>query len=96
MKRGLIKNKKYNRDFYLKWGTLGLKISLLFVFLIFIVLLYLLFLQTRDLYEIYNVLFVFPDFSGFLFMYAGVILFIVAPFVTGILIGRRVSKKINS
>lgn len=92
MKRGLVKNKKYGRDFYLKWGTFGLKISLLFIFFILVVLIYLLFLETKSLYEVYRVLFRFPDLSGFLFMYAGVILFIVVPFVTGILIGRRMAR----
>ena len=85
MKRGLIKNRKYNSEYYLKWGISGLKISLLVIVLILAVLLYLLFLETRNLYEFYNVLFRFPDLSGFLFMYSGVILFIIVPFVTGIL-----------
>ena len=93
MKRGIRGNKKHSENFYLKWGTFGLKISLLFVLLILVVLLYMLFLQTRSLYETYRVLFRFPDLSGFLFMYAGVILFIVVPFVTGILVGRRLEKR---
>ena len=93
MKRGMIKKKKSSWNFYLKWGAFGLKVSLSVIFLILLVLLYLLFLETRSLYEVYNVLFRFPDPSGFLFMYAGVILFIVVPFATGILIGRRMERR---
>lgn len=93
MKRGLAKHRKPNKEFYLEWGISGLKISLLILILVLIALLYLLFLETKSLYEIGNILFSFPNFSGFLFVYAGIILFIIAPFYAGILIGRRIEKK---
>jgi hypothetical protein len=93
MKRGLVKKRKSKQEFYLKWGIFGLKISLVVVLLILSVLLYILFLETRDLYEVCNVLFRFPNLSGFLFVYAGIILFIVVPFFAGILIGRKMEKR---
>jgi hypothetical protein len=93
MKRGLTKNKKPISDTYLKWGSVGLKVSLGILLLILVVLLYLSFLQTKDIYEIYNILFRFPDASDFPVIYSGSILFIIVPFLTGILIGKRIEKR---
>lgn len=88
MKNG-IKNNFFKSD-CLKNGLFGLKISLMVLILLLFFLFYKLASYT-DFNLIYTVLFQMPNSSGLLFIYAGAILFIIVPFLTGILVGDKLS-----
>ncbi len=79
-------------DFYLKWGTSGLKVSLL-ILAVLVVFSVLGSLQIYPSNKLFSMLLAAPKTSvDFLAMFGGIILFIALPFTIGVRVGMS-SKK---